>query len=148
MKKFKNILLPLGLIAYIMIACEPRIGLDEGQWGDHAYITSVIPFKLEEEEHQLQEYYENGVLTPGIRRIYVNATCSIDNTGFNVAVKVPSGTDLTNIGLIIMHEGKRIEPLNGAPIPGYLSDFSNRNYTYRVISADGTKRDWTISFTY
>ena len=99
-----------------------------------------------EQEHELQEYYENGETTTGIRRKFYSINTSIDEDAATVKVEVSNETDLSNAGLIIRHEAVKIEPVDGAPTPGFLSDFSGGPYTYRVISADGTERDWTISF--
>ena len=129
----------------LLFSCEPRIDFDMGQWGDNAFITDVLLFTLQEEEHQLQEYYENEETTTGIRRQFVNTTSAIDNDAAIVSVSVPAATDLTNVGLIIRHTAEKIEPLDGAPAAGYLDDFSSGSYKYRLTSADNTVRDWTIN---
>lgn len=130
----------------LLNSCEPRISFDEGQWGDHAFIEDVLLFKLEEEEHQLQEYYESGQTTTGIRRQFLNSSTEIDNEAANITINVPPETDMTNIGIVIRHTGVMIRPMNNAPVPGYLDDFSNGPYTYEVVSTDGSTRDYTITF--
>ena len=147
MKYFKHIIIVMSLLAFVFSSCEPRIELDEGQWGDHAIITNVLLFIIEEEEHELQEHYVNGETTTGIRRYFISSNSVIDLESATVVVEVPGDTDLTNVGLVIRHEAVKIEPLDDSPKAGYLDDFSLGPYTYRVISADGTKRDWTISFS-
>jgi hypothetical protein len=146
MQYYKQILTGISLFVFMLFSCEPRIEFDEGQWGDNAVITDILLFTLEEQEHQLEEYYQNGETTTGIRRQFINVATNIDELAATVIVNVSSGTDLTKVGLVIRHMAKTIEPLNGAPKAGFLNDFSNGPYTYRVISADGTERDWTISF--
>ncbi len=147
MKRYKKLLTgTFALITLLFYSCEPRIEMDMAQWGDHAVITDVQLFYLLEEEHELQEYYEDGETTTGIRRQFYSINPSIDEDAATVNVEVSDETDLTNAGLIIRHEALKIEPVDGAPTPGFLNDFSGGPYTYRVISADGTERDWTISF--
>lgn len=146
MKYYKLVLCGLILFMVLFYSCEPRIDFDKGQWGDHAFITDVLIFKLEEEEHQLQEYYTDGQTTTGIRRVFLNTSSAIDNENARVVVTVPSTIDITNVGLVIRHEAVKVEPLNGSPLAGYLNDFSNGPYSYRLISADGTVRDWIIEF--
>jgi len=147
MKYYKQIITVMSLLVFLFSACEPRIEFDEGQWGDNAFITDVLVFIVQEEDHQLQEYYENGELTTGIRRQFINTSSEISEESASITVHVPSGTDLSNVGIVIRHTAKRIEPLSGSPVPGYLNNLSGGGpYTYRIVSADGTVRDWTVSF--
>lgn len=146
MNSYKKIIAAFGLLVFLF-ACEPRIDFDEGQWGDHAFIEDVLLYVLEQEDHQLQEYYEQGQLTPGIRRKFLNTSSSINQEAASVIVIVPSGTDMTKVGLVIRHKAAGIEPVGAAPQPGYLADFSGGPYSYWVVSSDGTKRDWIITFS-
>ncbi len=146
MKYLKHITIGLFLCLFFLVSCEPRIDFDEGQWGDNAIITAVLVFTVQEGDHQLQEYYENGELTTGIRRIFVGGTSIvIDEDASTAVLSVPAATDLTNVGLVIRHKAKKIEPVSGSPIPGFVDDFSSGSFIYKVISADGTERNWTIS---
>jgi len=146
MKYLRNITIGLSLCLLFLTSCEPRIDFDEGQWGDKAYITSVLLFTVQQGDHQLQEYYENGQLTTGIRRIIVSGTTNvINNDAATVTLTVPTGTDLTKVGIVIRHTAKTIETPANSPVPGNISDFSHGPLTYKVISADGTTRDWTIT---
>lgn len=142
----KNIIIGIGLCIFFLVSCEPRIEMDMAQWADNAVITDVLLFTLQEEEHKLQEYYEYGETTTGVRRIFVASGSLVDEISASVTVNVPSTVDLNNIGLVIRHKAVYVVPLNGAPIAGYLADFTNGPYTYRLISADGTERDWIINF--
>lgn len=149
MKYSIKIITVLSLMVFALFSCQPRIDLDEGQWGDHAFIEEVLIFIIEEEEHELQEYYENGETTTGIRRQFLNTSSDISDdesslTG-SVVVTVPNGTDLSNIGIVIRHTAKSVEPLNGSPEAGYLNDFSGGPFSYRIVSADGTERDYTVT---
>ena len=146
MKNYKHIVSGLSLLALVLCSCEPRIDLDNGQWGDNAVITDVLLFTLREQEHQLQEYYENDETATGVQRQFLSTTSAIDAGAASVTVTVPANVDLTNVGLVIRHKAVKIEPQGSAPKAGFLEDFSNGPYTYRVVSADGTERDWTIIF--
>lgn len=146
MKNYIKILAVLSITVSMLFSCQPRIDLDKGQWGDNAVITDVLLFRLLEQEHQLQEYYENDQTTTGIQRQFLPATSVIDEGAATVTVSVPGTIDLTNVGLIIRHKAARIEPQGASPRAGFLDDFSGGPYTYRVVSADGTTRDWTIVF--
>lgn len=146
MKNYIKIFAGLSITVSILFSCQPRIDFDEGQWGDNAVITDVLLFRLLEQEHQLQEYYENDQTTTGIQRQFLSTSSVIDEGAATVTVSVPGTIDLTNVGLIIRHKAARIEAQSGSPRAGFLDDFSGGPYRYRVISADGTTRDWTITF--
>lgn len=143
----KNLLIISTIVmAIFLLACDPRIDLDKGQFGDHAYLTNVQVFTITEEEHELQEYYTDEETTTGIRRSILTTTTSIDSLAATASIIVPSGTDLANVGIIFNHRAQKIEPIGSAPIAGFLDDFSAGPYQYRLFSADGTQRDWTVSF--
>tara|TARA_R110002050_G_scaffold300717_3_gene471831 strand:- start:8204 stop:8650 length:447 start_codon:yes stop_codon:yes gene_type:complete len=141
-----NILyLVIVLFAGILFSCDPRIDFDEGQWGDTALITNVNIFTLQADEHELQEYYENGTLTPARRRLFVSSgNAVIDNDNFIATVTVPASQDITRAGIVIYHQSVRVEPVGGSPIAGILADLSSKEFVYKLVSADGTTHDWTI----
>ncbi|MCC5937629.1 MAG: hypothetical protein JJU34_10120 [Lunatimonas sp.] len=139
------------IIAYIFVlggllfSCEPRIDFDEGQWGDTAFITNANVFTLQADEHELQEFYESGVLTPARRRLIVSTgNAVIENENFTATVRVPANADLTRAGIIINHQSMRVEPVGDTPPAGIISDLSSGEFVYRLISADGTRREWVI----
>lgn len=135
----------ISCVAFLL-SCGPRIDLDKGQFGDHAYLNNVQVFTITEEEHELQEYYTDEVTTTGIRRNILTTATTIDSLAATASIMVPSGTDLTNVGVIFNHRAEKIEPIGSAPTAGFLDDFSAGPYQYRLFSADGTQRDWSISF--
>jgi len=45
---------------------------------------------------------------------------------------------------MIYHNGLRVEPIDNAPKPGVISDYSSKVFKYRIHSADGKHKDWTI----
>lgn len=143
----KNILyLVILAFAGILYSCEPRIDFDEGQWGDTAFITNVNLFTLRVDEHQLQEYYESGVLTPARQRLFISSgSATIDTTNFIATVTVPETADITRAGIVIYHQSVRVEPVGSSPVAGIISDLSAKEFVYKLISADGTTRDWTIN---
>ncbi|MEG0889873.1 MAG: hypothetical protein RSH25_15520 [Bacteroides sp.] len=136
------------MVCLLLVACEPRIEMDMAQWGDHAYIDNIELVKLEIDDHvKLQEYYENQ--TPlemtGVRSIVISdGKCQIDSAAFIATVKLKAGEELKYTGLKIYHKGMKVEPLNGSPKAGIISDFSKKEFTYRLKSADGSEHDWTI----
>ena len=122
--------------------------MNMNQWGDHAFIDNVQIFNIQLQDQQLQEYYTSGVLTPASRRIYVSVgNAVIDMVNFTATVKVPATIDLTKVGIEIFHKAVKIEPLNGAPIAGIIKDFSARQFSYKVYSANGVTREWKVVIT-
>ncbi len=133
------------MFAGTLFSCEPRIDFDEGQWGDTAIITNVNIFTLQGDEHQLQEYYENGILTPARRRLFISTgNATIDNENFIATIAVPASQDITRAGIVIYHQSVRVEPVGSSPVAGILADLSAKEFVYKLVSADGTTHDWTI----
>ena len=138
----------VALSTSFLFSCTPRVELNTAQWGDHALIDNVQIFNIQLQDQQLQEYYTSGVLTPASRRVYVSVgNAVLDLTNFKATVKVPSTIDLTKVGIEFFHKAVKIEPVNSAPIAGIVSDFSARQFVYKLYSADGTTHDWTIIIT-
>ena len=142
----KKLIIFILLVTGILTSCEPRIGLDNGQWGDHAFLTNVQLFKLDiNEDFKLVEWYKNEDPMTGVRRIIISeGNAVIDNDNFTATVKLKAGESLVGAGLIFYHYGTLIEPQGNAPKAGIANDLSARNFTYKVHSADGTQHDWTI----
>jgi hypothetical protein len=134
-----------AVILTVSMSCSPRIELDQGQWGDHAFITNVQVFTLQADEHELHEFYTSGMMTPARRRSFVSVgNAAIDNDTYTATVIVPASVDLSRTGIIFYHEAMKIEPLNGAPVAGIITDLSSSNFMYRLYSADGTTHDWEV----
>ena len=131
----KNILnITAFLFLIFLISCEPRIGLDFTQWGDHSTLTNVQVFTLQADEHELQEYYENGNLTPALRRVIISTgQATIDTTSFTAIVKVSENADLTRAGLIFYHQAMEIIPLDNSPVAVIITDLYYKNFNYQVI---------------
>jgi len=145
MKKFFIHLFIFFLIVNITSSCSPRIEMDMAQWGDHALIDNVRIFNLKAEDHNLQEYYTNGQVTPARQRVYVSVgNAVIDAKAFTATIQMAAGTDLTKVGIEFYHQGTKIEPLNSAPIAGIIGNFTTKQFVYRVYSADGTIHDWNV----
>lgn len=145
MKKFFIHLFILLLAANIFSSCSPRIEMDMAQWGDHALIDNVKFFNLKAENHNLQEYYTNGQVTPARQRVYVSiGNAVIDAKAYTATIPITAGIDLAKIGIELYHQGTKIEPVNNAPIAGIIGNFTAKQFVYRVYSADGTIHDWTI----
>ena|SRR5690625_5208221 len=135
------------LLLFFLCSCGPRVDLDFGQWGDKAYLTNVQIFTLKADEHELQEYYESGMLTPAIRRkIISSGNALIDNEKYTAIIFVPSDQNLMKSGLIFYHQAEKIVPLNNAPIAGIITSLMEEvDYHYKVISADGSENVWTVT---
>jgi len=134
-------------IAALGWSCKPRIDLDLSQWGDRAFVTNIQLFAKEVlGDFKLAEYYENdGQLTTGVRRVIMAGTqADVDRENATVTLRIPPGNDLAETGFLITHTSARVEPLNGAPKGGELADLRGGTFTYRLYSADGTAREWTI----
>lgn len=142
----KNILILFILVgAGILSSCEPRIDFDEGQWGDTAFITNVNIFTLQMADHEIQEFYESGELTPARRRVFISTgNAVIEDENFTATVRVPAAADLTRAGIVIYHQSMRVEPVGNSPTAGILTDLSSREFVYKLVSADGKTRDWLI----
>ena len=142
----KNIRILAFATIVIISACEPRIDLDAGQWGDKAILTNVQIFKLEiNEDAKLVEWHDNDDPMTGVRRMIISVgTAAIDKDNFTATVTVKAGEDLAGTGFIFYHYGTLIEPQGDAPKGGIPGDLSARTFTYRVHSADGSQHDWTV----
>ncbi|WP_133779666.1 DUF5018-related domain-containing protein [Pedobacter nutrimenti] len=141
--KHKKILYALTLFVLVAFSScmKPRVELNDGAWGDNAYITGVNLFTLVEVKNQLG--YNEPVT--GYQDVGVTLTSNVlDKSKASVTIVAVKGTDLTKMGIRFTHSAKKIEPLNGAPTAGIVSDFSKGPFVYRAYSADGTTRDWTI----
>ncbi|MCX2452081.1 hypothetical protein OQX61_12485 [Pedobacter sp. PLR] len=144
--KHKNIWYGLPLIALLIFSgcMKPRVALDDTMWGDNATLSSAVLFKYEEVKNQLG--YDEVVT--GYQNVGISTTSNVlDKEKATINIVAVKGTDLTKIGIRFSHFAKKIEPLNGAPAAGIIADFSKGPFVYRLYSADGTIRDWTITVT-
>lgn len=146
MKNIQNKLLFL-LALVIFSSCEPRVDLDEGQWGNHSDLINVLIYVYQFQDHELQEFKETGELTPAVRKVQRGTDMSIDEENHTASVNLPAAYSLVNdvVVLAVQHDGTLVEPLNGAPTMGLPADFTSGPFTYRVHSADGNYTDWTIT---
>ena len=137
-KRYQGFLL-LAIIAITALSCEPRIDFDDGQWGIHADITSgAFFFVWTTEDIQLND------MATGTKRTSVTESSTVDLDAMKNTVKIKPDYDISKMAMYIYHNGSKIEPLNGAPTPGVISDYSAKEYVYRVHSANGEYKDWTI----
>lgn len=138
--RFIALLLMLSLGSCI----KPRIEPDFSIYGDKAFITGVTTFDYITVSHELN--YNEEVTGYQVRALA--NTLNIDKVNFKINVLITNtAADLSKMGIRLSNEAVKIEPLNGAPAAGIIGDFSKGPYLYRVHSADGTKRDWTIIFS-
>ncbi|TKG97413.1 hypothetical protein EYV94_03010 [Puteibacter caeruleilacunae] len=133
-------LIILFVLAVVAFSCDQRVDLDEGQWGTHADVTSgIFLFQWKLGDVELAEGDVEGA-----KRESVTDDSSVDVEALTVTTTVKAGTDLTKVACYIYHDGEKVEPLNGAPVPGVISDYSAKEFKYRVFSADGKTKDWTL----
>jgi len=148
MKKLIANIFIVSLVGVLFVSCRPRVGMDFDQWGDKAILDNVRIFNIQLQDQQLQEYYTSGVLTPASRRTYVSVgNAAIDLANSTATVKVPANIDLTKVGIEFFHKAVKIEPVNGAPVAGIIKDFSAKQFVYKLYSANGVTRDWSIIIT-
>lgn len=135
------------LVLAVFSSCEPRIDLDEGQWGNNSELINVLLYQYEFDERELQEFVETGELTPSVRKIVRSSNLSIDTDNGTASVNVNAGFPLNDFVYVmaVQHDGTLVEPLNGAPTLGLPADLTTGPYTYRIHSADGNFTDWTIT---
>lgn len=135
------ILIAISIIAF---SCGQRIELDEGQWGTFADVTSggIVLFQWKLDNVTLAEGSVQGAKSESI-----TVSTTVDATTLTVTTKVKTGVDLTKAACYIYYNGVRIEPLDGAPVPGVVSDYSKMTFKYRIHSADGAYKDWTLKIT-
>jgi hypothetical protein len=147
----KYIKLKFGFILLITaIACscsKPRIQLDSGQWGDRAYLDNVQLFKLNvDDSAHLADWYLYGNSVTGVQQIIISqGSAVIDSSNFTATVQLKSGESLDKAGFLFYFYGTRIDPLNGSPKGGIITDLKGGAFTYRVYSADGNHHDWNVN---
>ncbi|AWW32201.1 hypothetical protein DN752_19795 [Echinicola strongylocentroti] len=133
----------LVVLALAMVSCGQRVELDEGQWGVHADITSgAFFYKWELNDITLAEGDVEGA-----RREDVTVSTDVNTENQQVVTTINAEEDLSRMACYIYHDGVKVEPLAGAPALGVVSDYSTGEFTYRIYSANGEFKDWTIVVT-
>ncbi len=143
MNKWSAVLFTLVVTTFI--ACiKPRVELDDTAWGDKAYITSAVLFRYDTVRNQMG--YDQPVT--GYQNVAVATNTNlVSRENATLTIVAVRGTNIKQIGIRFSHFAKLIEPLNGAPQAGMVSDFSQGPYKYRLTSADGTVREWTLNIS-
>ncbi len=147
----KHIKLKFGfiflIIAVVSSCTKPRIELDLGQWGDHAFLNNVQLFKLNiDDSAHLADWYMYGNSVTGVRQVIISqGNAAIDSLNFTATVRLMPGNSLDKAGFLFYFLGNRIEPLNDSPKAGIVTDLKKGTFTYRVHSADGTNHDWKVN---
>ncbi|MEX0882336.1 MAG: hypothetical protein WDZ72_02575, partial [Cyclobacteriaceae bacterium] len=78
------------------------------------------------------------------RLIISTGNAVIEDENFTATVTVPAAADLSRAGIIINHQSMRVEPVGLSPVAGIITDLSDREFVYKLVSADGTTHDWVI----
>lgn len=143
-----NIIKITGFLFLLLISgvscMKPRVDMDLGAWGDNANITAAVLFRYVEVKTQLG--YKDSVI--GYQNVSISTKSNtIDKATATVNIVAVNGTDLTKMGIRFSHFAMKIEPLDGAPVAGVIADFSKGSFKYRLYSADGTTRDWTVNIS-
>jgi hypothetical protein len=143
--KYNKWIIMLLIMSIGTTAClKERIELDNTIYGDQTALTGAVLFKYTVVTNQLgyndpvTGYQNTGITTP---------TNVVDKNNAKITIVAAKGTDLTKIGIRFTHFAEKIEPIGGAPAAGTIADFSKGMFVYRVYSADGNIRDWTILIT-
>jgi len=130
----------------MLVSCDPRIEMDMSQWGDHAILTNVQIFKFEINEDINIYETEVGIGDDmvGVRKTVISGDVVVDEENYIATVSLNEGESLESAAFIFYHEAVKIEPIGDSPKAGHVSDLSEKYFQYRLFSADGTTRDWTI----
>jgi hypothetical protein len=139
------IAIQLTLVLFCFACTKARIEPDYSVYGDKAFVNSINTFYYKEVKSNLNY----GEQVTGYQKLTITNTQTIDKDArkINIVLAKIAGVDLSNIGIAINTDAQRVEPVNGAPTAGLIGDFSKGPYIYRLFSADGTTRDWTLTFS-
>ncbi|MEQ9287659.1 MAG: hypothetical protein RIG77_12150 [Cyclobacteriaceae bacterium] len=144
--KYLNIKYPTYcIILMLCFSCGPRVDLDLAKYGDSAFLLDARLFRLEQADRQIWE--GDGTITGARRVFFSQGNAAIDNDNFTATISVNSADAafISEAGLTFTHRAQKIEPINGSPIAGVPADLTDGSFTYRVHSADGSWRDWTVN---
>lgn len=136
------------LLAAMFISCNPRIEMDLDQWGDQTLITNIQVFKFEVDDNpDIYETINDIGDISGLRRIIISSQATVDEENSTVSIPLIGDETLNEAGFIFFHQSANIEPLNGAPKGGVISDLSGKSFVYRLHSVNGATKDWTVTIT-
>lgn len=135
----------LFILLSTLVSClKPRVELDEGAYGDQAIITTALLYNYIEVTNELGY----GEPVTGYKYTPISTPSNIVNAeNATITLVTSKGTDLSKIAIRFTHKGTKIEPLEGAPVAGVVSDFSKGYFKYNVYSADGTVREWKVTIS-
>lgn len=149
MKKYIYI---IALITFpLLFSSCLKNGLDEVEYSTECEITTVAF------EHRWTiESDVEGIYTLYFKDLTVNQSIDSENQTVTVELTVP-GVDNTftqeereKVSLsslacsFIVSHAASVTPLDGAPKLGVLGDYSAKSFKYRVTSASGVYKDWTL----
>lgn len=147
----KIYLLALLLIPFLLTSCL-NSEADESAYSQECDITSVAF------EHRWAVHSDvEGIWTLHFKELEVAS--KIDNAAQMVTLDLTVPTidnsfpederrkvDLSSLVCsFFVSKAARVDPLDGAPKLGTLADFSAKTFRYRVTSASGVYKDWTIT---
>ncbi len=149
MKKYIYI---IALITFpLLFSSCLKNGLDEVEYSTECEITTVAF-----EHRWTLESDVEGIYTLYFKDLTVNQSIDTENQTVTVDLTVPD-TDNTftqeereKVSLsslacsFIVSHAASVRPLDGAPKLGTLGDYSAQSFKYRVTSASGVYKDWTL----
>lgn len=147
MKKYS--ILCAFLMSFLFSSCL-KDGLEEGEFSSECDVTDV----------KFEHRWADEMDTPGMAKLLfkemqVKKTIDKENCIVEVIITVPKAdgnypveqrevTALSNLACsFFVSRAASVKPLNGAPKLGTMGDYST-DCTYRVISASGKYKDWTL----
>ncbi len=143
----KKIILKTGIVvlfAFLIQACEQRIELDAGQWETAADITSGAFMFVWDIEEGVEIPEPTGGSLDRTKTTIVSSS-NVDAENAIVYVTLDDGVDPSALGCFIYFNGEKIEPIDNAPELGVITSWSiGTEYQYRIYSADGQYKDWTL----
>ena len=151
MKKY-SILLLLPFFSMLFTSCL-KDGLDEGVLSTECDVTNI-----HFEHRWATEMTTSGMYQLNFMEMTVNKTIDTENCVIEVQITVPAVSnnypqeqrDATTLSIMAwsfeVSRAASVAPLNGAPVLGKLGDYT-KEHTYRVISASGEYKDWTVKVT-
>ena len=149
MKKYIYI---IALITFpLLFSSCLKNGLDEVEYSTECVITNVAF-----EHRWVIESDVEGIYSLYFKDLTVNQSIDSENRTITIDLTVPDidntftqeerdKVSLTSLACsFIVSHAASVTPLDGAPKLGTLGDYSAKSFRYRVTSASGNYKDWTL----
>lgn len=150
MKKFLYLIIGTLLGTALFSSCL-NSDIDESEYSVECEVSNVEfehRWAIESNVEGIYTLYFKGLdITKVIdaEKLEVLLNITVPGTSGNFTSEIRDEVSLSKIACILtVSRGAKVTPLNGAPVLGTLGDYSGKTYTYRVTSASGNYKDWTI----